>query len=107
MAAAIVLCRRPNCCSDQQGTLAVAERPRPTDQITNVLIYVSMALGMAATLFFIPLTGAIASVSSACSHPALQSKASSPNTFSGIALEKAYWTAVFWNQRFQDPNPQP
>jgi small-conductance mechanosensitive channel len=55
-------------------------------QITNVLIYVSAAMGMAGVLFEIPLTGAIATSSVIGLVMGFALKSLISDTFSGIAL---------------------
>lgn len=66
----------------QSGKLA----PRLLFQITNVLVYFAMGLCMAALLFKVPLTGAIATSSVIGLVIGFAVKSLIPDTFSGIAL---------------------
>lgn len=87
MAGAIILCRLTEILFwNQLGRGSGRKTPRLLIQITNVLIYVTVALTMAATLFNIPLTGAIATSSVIGLVIGFAVKSLISDTFSGIAL---------------------
>jgi small-conductance mechanosensitive channel/CRP-like cAMP-binding protein len=87
MAGAVVLCRLTEILFwDQLGRSSGRRTPRLLIQLTNVLIYATVALTMAATLFQIPLTGAIATSSVIGLVIGFAVKSLISDTFSGIAL---------------------
>ena len=71
---------------NQVGRKTGKPAPHLLVQITNVLIYVSAGIGMAGTLFEIPLTGAIATSSVIGLVVGFALKSLISDTFSGIAL---------------------
>ena len=86
-ASAIVLCRLSKILIwDQLGRTSDRPTPQLLIQITNVLICSTVALTMAAILFNIPLTGAIATSSVIGLVIGFAVKSLISDTFSGIAL---------------------
>lgn len=71
---------------NQVGRKTGKHAPALLVQITNLLIYVSAAAGMAGTLFDIPMTGAIATSSVIGLVAGFALKSLISDTFSGIAL---------------------
>ena len=71
---------------NQVGRKTGKHAPYLLVQITNVLIYVSAVVGMAGTLFEIPMTGAIATSSVIGLVAGFALKSLISDTFSGIAL---------------------
>jgi small-conductance mechanosensitive channel/CRP-like cAMP-binding protein len=87
VAGAIILCRLTQLLVwDQVGRGGGPKAPLLLMQITNVLILASVGLTMAATLFKIPLTGAIATSSVIALIVGFAVKSIISDTFSGIAL---------------------
>ncbi|MBX9732193.1 MAG: mechanosensitive ion channel family protein [Sphingomonas sp.] len=87
IAGAIIICRLTEMLFwNQLGRSSGRKTPRLLIQITNVLIYCTMGLAMAATLFNIPLTGAIATSSVIGLVIGFAVKSLISDTFSGIAL---------------------
>lgn len=87
MAGAIILCRLTEILFwNPLGRSNGRKTPRLLIQITNVLIYATVALTMAATLFQVPLTGAIATSSVIGLVVGFAVKSLISDTFSGIAL---------------------
>lgn len=87
MAGAIIVCRLTELLVWKQvGRGGGPKAPLLLMQITNVLIFCAVGLTMAATLFNIPLTGAIATSSVIALIVGFAVKSIISDTFSGIAL---------------------
>lgn len=87
IAGAIIVCRLSEMLFwNHLGRSSGRKTPRLLIQLTNTLIYCTAGLAMAATLFHIPLTGAIATSSVIGLVVGFAVKSLISDTFSGIAL---------------------